>query len=197
MVLVPAAPCAAGALLVRVVDASGRPVPNAVVTVRPSTGLLPMKVTRKYSVTQEDLQFHPFVLVVPQGATVSFPNLDDTKHQVYSFSPAKKFELKLFARDQSRSVRFDKAGIVPLGCNIHDSMTAFVVVADSAWTAATDGRGVVRFPDVPNAAASMTIWHPYLRAPANQIVRALPAGRSNEAVSVRLRPAPVHNMGGY
>ena len=74
------------------------------------------------------MQFHPFVLIVPVGAKVSFPNLDPTRHHVYSFSPAKQFELKLFARDQSRSVVFDKPGVVALGCNIHDAMTAFIVV---------------------------------------------------------------------
>ncbi|HET6942615.1 MAG TPA: methylamine utilization protein, partial [Sphingomicrobium sp.] len=90
---------------------------------RPSTG-------GTFSVSQRDMQFHPFVLVVPVGAKVSFPNLDPTRHHVYSFSPAKKFELKLFAKDQSRSVVFDKPGVVALGCNIHDAMTAFIYVAD-------------------------------------------------------------------
>ena len=192
-----AGPAVAGPLSVRIVDAAGRPVARTVVTVRPSTGGRPMKLGAGYSVTQKDLEFHPFVLVVPQGATVSFPNLDSTKHHVYSFSPAKKFELRLFARDQSRSVRFDKAGVVALGCNIHDSMSAFIVVADSAWTAVTDARGIVRFSDVPAAPASVTVWHPYLRAPANQIVLPLAAGETSKAVAVRLRPPPVHDRGGY
>jgi plastocyanin len=192
-----AGPAVAGPLAVRVVDAAGHPVAQAVVTVRPSAGARAMKLGSGYSVTQKDLQFHPFVLVVPQGATVSFPNLDSTKHHVYSFSPAKTFELRLFARDQSRSIRFDKPGVIALGCNIHDSMTAFIVVADSAWTAVTDAKGFVRFPDVPAARASLTVWHPYLRAPANQLVQQLAAGEASKAVSVRLRPAPVHDMSGY
>ena len=197
IILCLAGPAVAGPLAVRVVDAAGRPVAQAVVTVRPSNAARPMKLGAGYSVTQKDLEFHPFVLVVPQGATVSFPNLDSTKHHVYSFSPAKKFELRLFARDQSRSVRFDKAGVVALGCNIHDSMTAFIVVADSAWTAVTDARGIVRFADVPTGASSLTVWHPYLRAPANQIVLPLAAGEASKAVSVRLRAPPAHEMGGY
>ncbi len=72
------------------------------------------------------------------GATVSFPNLDPFRHHVYSFSPAKRFELKLYAKDQTRSVTFDKAGIVAIGCNIHDSMSAFIFVTDTVWTARTD-----------------------------------------------------------
>src|SRR5437870_3361777 len=131
-----AAPLAAAPLSVRVVDARGKPVRDAIVVVHPvGQRARPMARGGPYVVSQKDLQFHPFMLVVPVGATVSFPNLDPTKHHVYSFSPAKKFELKLFAKDQSRSVSFDKPGVVALGCNIHDSMSAFIYVTDSTWTA--------------------------------------------------------------
>ncbi|MEO5773698.1 MAG: methylamine utilization protein [Sphingomicrobium sp.] len=190
-------PAQAAPFTVRVVDVSGRPVGDAVVTVRPAAGARPMKVGRAFTVTQKNLQFHPFVMVVPAGATVSFPNLDSTKHHVYSFSPAKTFELKLFAKDQSRSVRFDRPGVIALGCNIHDSMSAFIIVTDSAWTATSDSKGFVRFPDLPGSAAAMTIWHPYLRAPGSQISRPLPAGETSEVVAVRLRPPPMHDMSGY
>ena len=184
-------------LTVRVTDSAGKPVSNAVVTLRPAAGGRAARVTRTFSVSQKDLEFHPFVLVVPVGATVAFPNLDPTKHHVYSFSPAKRFELKLFAKDQSRSVKFDKAGVVALGCNIHDQMTAFVVVADSAWTAATDARGYVRFDDAPGVGANLSVWHPYLRAPNNSMSRQLGAGETSATFAVRLRPPPVHGMSGY
>jgi plastocyanin len=183
---------------VRITDASGKPVSNAVVTLRPAgAAARAPRVSRSYSVSQRDLQFHPFVLVVPQGAIVAFPNLDPTKHHVYSFSPAKRFELKLFARDQSRSVRFDKAGVVALGCNIHDGMTAFIVVADGAWTAVTDARGFARFDDAPNTAANISVWHPYLRGPNNSVSRPFGAAEVNASMVVRLRPPPMHNKGGY
>lgn len=188
----------AAPLTVRVVDGSGRPVADAVVTVRPSgAAQRPMRLAPGYSVQQKDMQFRPFVSVVPVGATVSFPNLDPSRHHVYSFSPAKRFELKLFARDQTRSVRFDKPGVIALGCNIHDSMSAFIVVTDSAWTAVSDGKGMVRLADLPNGSAVMTVWHPYMRAPGNQLIRTIAAGKSSEFVAIRLRPAPMHNMGGY
>jgi hypothetical protein len=143
------------------------------------------------------LQFHPFVLVVPVGATVSFPNLDPTRHHVYSFSAAKKFELKLFARDQSRSIKFDKPGVVALGCNIHDGMSAFILVADSAWTSRTDANGRVRFADVPLSAGSVSVWHPYLRAPGGTMSRSLGAKDHDASFAVRLRPPPMHDMSGY
>ncbi|HYI43044.1 MAG TPA: methylamine utilization protein, partial [Sphingomicrobium sp.] len=165
------APAAAATpLSVRVVDSAGRPIRDAVVTVRP-TGASARRPAApgKFVVTQKDLEFRPFVTVVPQGALVSFPNLDPMKHHVYSFSAAKRFELKLFARDQSRSVRFDKPGVVALGCNIHDNMTAFIVVADSLWTAKTNAQGLAVFNSAPSVPVKVSVWHPYLRAPANSV----------------------------
>ena len=132
----------AATLTVRVVDPSGRPVRDAVVTLYPSAGARAPRPGGRFVVSQQNLQFHPFLTIVPVGADVSFPNLDNTKHHVYSFSPAKRFELKLFAKDQSRTVHFDKPGVVALGCNIHDQMSAFIVVADSAWTARTNAQGM-------------------------------------------------------
>jgi plastocyanin len=189
---------AAAPMSVRVTDGSGRPVGNAVVAFRPSgSAAKPMRVGPKYVIAQKDLEFRPFVAVVPVGASVSFPNLDPMKHHVYSFSAAKRFELKLFAKDQSRSVKFEKAGVVPLGCNIHDSMSAFLYVADSAWTAVTDRNGIVRFADAPSAAGSLTVWHPYMRAPGNQLVRQVRTGDRSLHISVRLRPPPMHSSSAY
>jgi plastocyanin len=185
-----AVPLAAAPLTVRVVDARGHPVADAVVTLREGAGH-PARVAGPYVMAQQNMQFHPFVLVVPVGATVSFPNRDSTKHDVYSFSPAKPFELKLFAKDQTRSVHFDRAGIVALGCNIHDQMTAFIVVTDSEWTAKTDGRGVVTFADAPDQPARLTVWHPYLRAPGNSVAKSIPAGDRGESFTVALRPPPM------
>jgi plastocyanin len=186
-----AAPLAAATVSVRVVDSAGRPVRDAVVTLYPSgsTTRAPRAMGR-YVVSQQNLQFHPFLTIVPVGADVSFPNLDPTKHHVYSFSPAKKFELKLFAKDQSRTVHFDKAGVVALGCNIHDSMSAFIVVTDSAWTARTNAQGMASFVDAPNAPARLTVWHPYLRVPGGLMQQTLSPGQRMASFSAKLRPPP-------
>lgn len=186
-----AVPLVAAPLTVRVLDSRGHPVSDAVVTLRPESGERSARAGGSYVMAQQNMQFHPFVLVVPVGATVSFPNRDSTKHDVYSFSPAKPFELKLFAKDQTRSVHFDKAGIVALGCNIHDQMTAFIIVTDSVWTAKTDGRGLVTFADAPEQSARLTVWHPYLRAPGNVLVKKIPAGDRAESFTVALRPPPM------
>ena len=141
-------------------------------------------------ISQQNLQFHPFLTIIPVGADVSFPNLDPTKHHVYSFSPAKKFELKLFAKDQSRTVHFDKAGVVALGCNIHDQMSAFIFVADSAWSARTNAQGMVTFNDAPNAPGRVVVWHPYLRAPGGELQQSVAPMQRNASFQVRLRPQP-------
>jgi len=186
-----ALPLAAAPLNVRVLDASGRPVRDAVVTLYPAgTAARPAHAGGRYVVAQKDLQFRPFLTVVPVGADVSFPNLDPTKHHVYSFSAAKRFELKLFAKDQSRTVHFDKPGVVALGCNIHDQMSAFIFVTSSAWTARTNAQGFVSFADAPNALTRVAVWHPYLRAPGGQVEQSIAASQRNLGFRVRLRSPP-------
>lgn len=184
---------AAGAaeLTVNVRTAAGAPVRDAVVMLYPA-GAAPMKpqTDTSLSVRQQDIQFQPFVLIAPVGAQVGFPNRDKVRHHVYSFSKVKRFELKLFGRDESRSVTFDKAGAVALGCNIHDAMTAYVRVVDTPFAVKTDGAGVARLPNVPGGAATLRIWHPYLRAPANELARAVSiGGNRTETIAVDLRPA--------
>lgn len=184
------APVVAATLGVRVVDAAGKPVKDAVVTFYPSLGARAPRAAGHYVISQQNLQFHPFLTIVPVGADISFPNLDNTKHHVYSFSPAKRFELKLFAKDQSRTVHFDKAGVVALGCNIHDQMSAFIVVTDSVWTARTNAQGVAEFGDAPSGPGRVLVWHPYLRAPNGTIQQALGPSQHSVSFQVRLRPPP-------
>src|SRR6478672_6970841 len=185
------APLSAAPLAVRVVDASGRPVRDAVVTLYPAgSAARAPSAGGRFLVSQQNLQFHPFLTIIPVGADVSFPNLDPTKHHVYSFSPAKKFELKLFAKDQTRTIHFDKAGVVALGCNIHDQMSAFIIVTDSAWTARTNAQGLAAFADAPNAPGRVTVWHPYLRAPSAVVQQPIGPAQRSANFSVRLRPPP-------
>ena len=195
LLMLSGAPASAAALTVRVVDAKGRPVPDAVVTLRAPGSAGRPAASGSYSVSQKDMQFHPFVMVVPVGAKVSFPNFDPTRHHVYSFSAAKRFELKLFAKDQSRSVTFDQPGVVALGCNIHDGMTAFIYVADSRWTAKTGANGVVQFANAPGSAGRIAVWHPYLRAKANVLERPVAASERNVSVAVALRAPPMTSHG--
>ena len=194
MLLLVPVPAIAGGLAVEVRAAGGAPVANAVVSLYPGGRAAAIGGERRsYQIAQRDLQFSPFVLVVPVGSQVSFPNFDNVRHHVYSFSPVRRFELRLFARAQSRSILFDRAGIVPVGCNIHDGMIAFVAVADTAFAAKTDSAGRATFANVPAGEVVARVWHPYSRAPGGQTEfrRAVPrAGQVTQAVNLRLRPPP-------
>jgi len=189
-----AVPAWAADLIVQVRTEAGAPVSNAVVTVFP--GGRPAPITgpqRSFEIAQRDLQFSPFVLVVPVGSQVAFPNYDAVRHHVYSFSPIRRFDLRLFAREQSRSVLFDRPGFVPIGCNIHDNMIAFVAVVETALAARTDSAGRATIDNVPGGETIVRVWHPYLRAPGNQLQLrwSAPAnGRQGQVVTVALRPPP-------
>ena len=179
---------------VEVHGADGTPVRDAVVTIHAVSGATPAPriAPGGYAIDQQNIQFHPFVTIVPQGAQVRFLNHDPLRHHVYSFSTAKRFELKLEKQQQDRSVTFDKAGIVPLGCNIHDSMIAFIDVVDTPWAVLTDARGRAVFHGLPSAPVSIDVWHPYLRAVGNHMSRTVPLGASgrHEGFAVTLRAPP-------
>jgi plastocyanin len=196
----PGSPALAGGFTVRVIDAAGHPVQDAVITLKPvGAAAVRPRMEGPYRVTQQDTQFHPFVSVVPVGATVAFPNLDPFRHHVYSFSRAKRFELKLFARDETRSVTFDQPGVIAIGCNIHDSMSAYIFVTDTVWTTRSPANGTVRFADTPGGQFALQVWHPYLRAPGGGLTRSYSANGTDrtEVITVSLRTPPMHAMGGY
>ena len=184
----------AGDVAFAVVSAKGKPVPDAVVTAYPP-GLKggPIRFAWPAEMDQHNLQFDPFVLIVPVGAEVSFPNRDPVRHHVYSFSPAHPFELKLYGKDESRSVHFERAGVVALGCNIHDNMVAFIKVVDTPFAAKTDAEGHAMLRGLPSGAVPVKVWHPYLKAPGNEIARTLTlaaSGEARETVQIDVRNAP-------
>jgi plastocyanin len=179
----------AATLDVTILDQQGRPVRDAVVSVSPTGKSGPAKALEAPVMRQQNIQFAPGTLVVPVGTTVSFPNFDKVRHHVYSFSKAKKFELKLYGRDQSRSVRFDAPGTVAVGCNIHDSMRGFIRVVDAPFAAKSDARGAVRFDNVPGGRVRLNIWHQGIRARENEVTQVvdLPAsGRKAHSTRVPL-----------
>ncbi|MEG8048170.1 methylamine utilization protein [Sphingomonas aerolata] len=144
----------------------GKPLPGAVVTIE--TPKAPgVTVRGPYMIEQRDIAFQPHVLIVPVGATVGFPNRDRVRHHVYSFSKARKFDLKLYGQEELRTVLFDRPGVVPLGCNIHDSMSGFVFVTATPFAELTDQAGHVSIAGVPPGTATVRVWHPSIRAPGS------------------------------
>lgn len=120
---------------------------------------------------QINKQFVPHVLVVKAGTDISFPNADNLFHHVYSFSPAKQFELKLYKEFNAEPLRFDSAGVVDIGCNIHDWMLGYIVVSDSPFFGKTDASGMVSV-QLPKGEYRVRFWHPLIDGE-----KALPAQR--------------------
>ncbi len=147
-------------LTIQVSNQQGEPLNDAVVELVTGEPAEP-PAKRNYVMDQVDKAFVPEVLVVPTGASVAFPNSDDIRHHVYSFSRAKPFELKLYAGQPEAPVRFDNPGIVVLGCNIHDSMVGYIYVTRSAHTGVTGEDGLVTFTDLPEGLKRATVWHPH------------------------------------
>lgn len=114
-------------------------------------------------VDQRDQQFRPHAQAVQRGTLVRFPNRDQVRHHVYSFSEAKTFELALYADESPRPIEFDETGVVILGCNIHDHMTGYLLVVNTPVFGSTNQEGVIRLTNVPDSAdAVLRIWHPEL-----------------------------------
>ncbi|MDF2641802.1 MAG: hypothetical protein K0R45_1074 [Pseudomonas sp.] len=141
-----------------VVDPQGKPLADAVVTLKGAASA-PAAVM-KADMDQRDQEFSPRVLAVHTGTQVKFPNSDNIRHQVYSFSPAKRFELRLYEGTPSEPLLFDKPGVVVLGCNIHDWMVGYIYVTDEPVFGVTDGNGALTLENVTPGHYEATLWHP-------------------------------------
>jgi plastocyanin len=148
----------AGMVTVNVTTSSGAAAADAVIVLDPLDATPPMH-RETAIIDQINKRFAPRVSVVRTGTTITFPNSDRIRHQVYSFSPAKTFSLKLYAGSPNTPVIFDHPGLVVLGCNIHDSMLAFVAVVDSPYFAKTTDAGTVSL-SLPAGRYRLLAWHP-------------------------------------
>jgi plastocyanin len=155
-----ATPVHAEQLSALVRDSAGKPLPNAVVVAAPKGGKGPPARPTIEVVDQIDKEFVPYVKPVRVGTQIQFPNKDNIRHHVYSFSPAKKFELPLYRGTPAQPVLFDKVGVVKLGCNIHDWMLAYIYVTDAPYFGKTTGDGRVVLDGLPRASYRVWVWHP-------------------------------------
>ncbi|KPW63493.1 hypothetical protein ALQ64_02915 [Pseudomonas cannabina] len=144
----------------QMLDSQGKPLADAVVTLKGPAGAAPAVL--QASMDQRDQEFSPYVLAVHTGTQVKFPNSDNIRHQVYSFSPAKRFELRLYEGTPSEPLLFDKPGVVVLGCNIHDWMVGYIYVTDEPWFGVTDSKGLLKLDQIPAGHYAATLWHPQL-----------------------------------
>ena len=182
-----------------VTDAKGKPVADAVIVAVPSDGNLRLSAKPREDVMdQVNKEFLPRVQAVLVGTAVTFPNHDSVRHQVYSFSPAKRFELPLYT-GVPQAVVFDKPGVVILGCNIHDWMVGYIYVSESPHFAKTDAEGKAVLTDLPPRGYVVRVWHPQLSVAEDATRKNVDAARGGRVdvawvlilkPEVRLRRAP-------
>lgn len=149
--------------------ANGQPVAGAAVAIEVK-GRTGKTTSAKAEMGQRERQFTPQLLVVQTGTAVSFPNFDTVRHHVYSFSPIKVMDIKLYAGTPAEPVFFDKPGVATLGCNIHDRMSAHIVVVDTPTFARTDDKGQASF-DLPAGEHAVKAWHAGQKSPTLQSLR--------------------------
>ncbi len=181
-----ALPAHAATLAVEVRDSADRPLSEAVVFLESAQARRQVRALPRAEMAQVGKQFTPQVLVVTTGTEVDFPNRDTVRHHVYSFSPVRKFELKLYIGKPAQPVLFDQAGIAVLGCNIHDLMVGWIVIVDTPYFGRSSDKGRALI-DLPPGSYRLRTWHPGLAvgSPAqDQAVTVAADGSSS--VTVRL-----------
>lgn len=170
-------------------DQDNNPVEDAVVYVLTVDGQHQSSTPQTVAVDQVNEMFVPHVRATTVGSVVNFPNSDHVRHHIYSFSEAKTFEVPLYIGVPAEPTLFDKAGLVTLGCNIHDHMLGYILVLDTPWFAEVRG-GSGRIDNLPGGELAVKIWHPRL-ANAESIQRTVTLGAGEDAVhnlQIELRP---------
>lgn len=182
----------AALLTVQVDNGDGLPIADAVVYAEPVSGQSAPKAPRhRVEIVQKHRTFLPLVTAIQAGAEISFPNHDTVRHHVYSFSPAKNFEIKL--RDDiagSPPVLFDKPGTVVVGCNIHDEMVAYIHVVNTPYFAKTNASGKARIGGLPPGKYLLKAWHFNLPSgtPIPQQDLGMEAGEASAVFKLNLKP---------
>ena len=181
-----ALPASAGTVEVQVLDGAGKPLAGAAVFAESREAKAAVKPVNTLEVVQANRQFQQLVTLVPVGSAVTFPNRDTVRHHLYSFSPVKKFEIKLYVGTPAAPVVFDQAGIAALGCNIHDQMAAWLVVVETPYHGLTGADGKLSLPRVPAGHYRLRTWHPGMAPGAPALDQALTVAVDSTAVQVKV-----------
>ncbi len=186
----------AGSLGVTVQDGKGAAVSDAVVYAR--SGKAAPRAGQQGVIDQQNKEFIPYVTAVQTGTSILFPNKDNIRHHVYSLSPARRFELPLYAGIPAKPVVFDKEGFITLGCNIHDWMIAYVAVVGTPYFKVTGQEGRVALKDLPAGKYSVAVWHPLLKgSPKGSTQEIDLSSGDTRQPDFRAKRAPGLSNGGY
>jgi plastocyanin len=191
--LVAAATSAAAAHTIsgRVADADGKPIAQAVVFVQEPAAPQPSSASSMAIMDQFNKTFVPEVLAIPAGTQVRFPNRDQIRHHVYSFSRAKRFELPLYKGEDAPPVLFDKTGVVKIGCNIHDWMSAVILVLPNDHFAVTRDDGTFSLPGLAAGTYTIAAWHARSRDKTEDIAQRVELAANDPQIAFKLSLAPL------
>ena len=179
----------AGTAQVVLSDAKGKPVADAVASLTRLDASIPVVAPAEPAViTQKDEEFHPYVTPIVVGTRVSFPNEDSIQHQVFSQSEAKTFDIPLYRGAPKEAVLFDKAGVVTLGCNIHDWMKAYVVVLATPYFSKAGDDGKAAIGQLPAGRYHLEVWHPLLAGKVDREIVISASDDTTQVIALTLRP---------
>lgn len=192
-----------------VADQSGKPVNNAVVSAYSLSkqNTLPISPEKTIIVDQINKEFVQHVTPIQVGTAINFPNHDQIRHHVYSLSPAKNFEIPLYKGIPAEPITFEQEGVVVLGCNIHDRMSAYIIVIDSPYFAKTEDQGRASLT-LPAGEYELHFWHrdaDEQSKNSKQLIKMTAGQAGNISVELNLKPSwsseraslLIHNRGRY
>ncbi|WP_386722944.1 methylamine utilization protein [Litoribrevibacter euphylliae] len=176
-----------------IIDQHGNPLANAVIEIQTKQAFRSINDT-PYIMDQVNKTFVPVVLIIPKHSSIEFPNSDNIRHHVYSFSNAKPFELRLYSGKPEAPLEFNNEGIVILGCNIHDSMVGYIYVANSSYTFQSNSQGVIELDTLPKDITAVFVWHPHLNQGSHRRLElSLSQLRSDQPVKLNITPPAPRN----
>ena len=161
------------------ITVDGKPLDGVgLVMLYPEGQKYPKRTAKHRVVEQRNKTFSPHLLAVPPGSTVAFPNYDDFYHNVFSLSPTQSFDLGLYKSGQSREMKFDKTGMVRLGCNVHAKMASFIFVIDAPAYVPVEGANPFNFRSLAPGKYKARVWSERSAEPAEQEIT-IKAGVNN------------------
>lgn len=197
------ASAASGSVRVEIKDPKGTPVGDAVASLTPLDAPPALTPPAEPAVIVQDKEeYQPYVTAVVAGTRISFPNRDKVQHHVYSQSKAKPFEIPLYRGETPEPVRFDQPGVITLGCNIHDWMSAYVVVLATPHFEKSQGDGIVNLTALAPGRYRLEVWHPRATQTVTREVT-IANDEASQAIAVtlkqdrRIRRAPEGGAGSY
>ena len=137
---------------------------SAIVYFVPEGGAKTTSAPVEAEIVMRDRRFAPRTVAVPLGSSVRFPNADPIRHNVFSVSPTGRFDLGLYGTGKGKVQRFDQPGLVRVFCNVHRSMSAFVLVLDTPFHATPDAGGRFTLAGLPDGPGTLHVWHPRAEA---------------------------------